>query len=66
LRTIKYCAITLSTSIVLAVLYIVIFHNKDDDPAGFIAIGILTTFISIIIATTVSVFEKILQSHTRD
>src|SRR3990167_6477252 len=40
LRTIKYCAIILSTSIVTAVLYIRMSHNMDDDPAGFIAMGI--------------------------
>jgi hypothetical protein len=62
LRTIKYCAIILSILIVLAALYIRIFHAKDDDPAGFIAICIVTTFISIVIATAAAVFEKTLQS----
>ncbi|OGI60639.1 hypothetical protein A2641_01915 [Candidatus Nomurabacteria bacterium RIFCSPHIGHO2_01_FULL_37_25] len=62
LRIIKYCAIILSVSIVMAVLYITIFHNKDDDPAGFVAIGILATFISIIIVTMATVFERTLQN----
>ena len=62
LRTIKYCAIILSASIIMAVAYIRIFHNKEDDPAGFIAVGILATFISIVIATAAAVFERILQS----
>ena len=62
LRTIKYCAIAVSISIVMAALYIRIFHAKDDDPAGFIAIAILATFISIVIATAATVFEKTLQS----
>src|SRR6201988_2074048 len=35
LRSIKYCAITLSIFIVMAGVYIRIFHNKDDDPVGF-------------------------------
>ena len=61
LRTIKYCAITLSISIVMAALYIRIFHAKDDDPAGFIAIAILATFTSTVIATAAAVFEKLLQ-----
>lgn len=61
LRTIKYCAIILGISIVMAVLYIRMSHNTDDDPAGFIAIGILTTFISIVIATAATVFERTLQ-----
>jgi hypothetical protein len=62
LRTIKYCAIMLGTSIVMAVLYIRFSHNVDDDPAGFIAVGIVTTFICIVIATTAAVFEKLLQN----
>ena len=39
-----------------------IFHNKDDDPAGFLAICIVTTFVSLVVATVVAVFEKILQN----
>ena len=65
LRTIKYCAIVLSILIVMAALYIRIFHAKGDegdDPAGFIAVCIVTTFISIVIATAAAVFEKTLQS----
>jgi hypothetical protein len=62
LRSIKYCAIILSILIAMAGLYIRIFYNKDDDPAGFIAMCILITFISIAVATAVAVFEKILQN----
>jgi len=61
LRNIKYCAIILSVSIVIAILYIRLFAGGDD-PAGPTAIGILTTFISIVIATAAAVFEKTLQS----
>ena len=62
LRTIKYCAIILGTSIVMAGLYIRIFHAEGDDPAGFLAICIVTTFVSIVIATAAGVFERILQN----
>jgi len=61
LRNIKYCAIILSVSIVIAILYIRLFAGGDD-PAGPTAIGILTTFISIVIATAAAVFERTLQS----
>ncbi len=61
LRTIKYCAIVLSASIVMAGVYIRIFHSKDDDPAGFIALCIVATFISIVIATAAAVFERMLK-----
>lgn len=62
LRTIKYCAIILSILIVMAALYIRIFHAKGDDPAGFIALCIVTTFVSVVIATATAVFERLLQS----
>ncbi len=62
LKSIKYCAIALSILIVTAGLYIRIFHSKDDDPAGFLAICILTTFVSVVVATAAAIFEKILQN----
>jgi len=62
LRSIKYCAIILSILIAMAGLYIRIFHNKEDDPAGFLAMCIVLTFISIAVATAVAVLEKNLQN----
>lgn len=62
LKSIKYCAIVLSVLIVIAGLYVRIFHNKEDDPAGFLAICIVTTFVSIVVATAAAIFEKILQN----
>ncbi len=61
LRIIKYCGIILSILIVIAALYIRIYHAQEDDPAGFIAIAILATFISAVIATAAAVFERTLQ-----
>ena len=64
LRTIKQCAIVLGILIVLAGLYIRIVHtggDEADDPAGFLAMCMVTTFISIVIATAAAVFERILQ-----
>ena len=62
LKSIKYCAIALSILIVTAGLYIRLSHNKEDDPAGFLAICIVTTFVSIVVATAAAIFEKILQN----
>lgn len=62
LRTIKYCAIILCILIVTAGLYIRVFHSTEDDPAGFLAMCIVATFISIAVATAVAVLEKILQN----
>ena len=62
LKSIKYCAILLSILIVIAGLYIRLFHDKEDDAAGFLAICILTTFVSIVVATAAAIFEKLLQN----
>ncbi|WP_298739993.1 DUF2975 domain-containing protein [uncultured Chitinophaga sp.] len=62
LKSIKYCAIVFSALIVLAGLYVRIWHNKEDDPAGFIAVCIVTTFVAIVIATAAAIFERLLQN----
>lgn len=62
LKSIKYCAIALSIFIVAAGLYIRVAHSKEDDPAGFLAICIVTTFASIVVATAAAIFEKLLQN----
>ncbi len=61
LKRIKYYALVLSILIITAGLYIVISHNKEDDPAGFIAMCIVTTFVSVVIATAAAISTKILQ-----
>jgi hypothetical protein len=60
-RTIKYCAIMISGFIVLGILFIRI-SVVDDDPAGVIALGIFTTFASVVIATVAAVFQRLLQN----
>ena len=62
LKVIKYCAIIISASIVMAALYISFSHHPDDDPAGFIGMSVILTFIFITIATAVTVLERILQN----
>ena len=62
LSSIKYCAIVPSIFILMAGLYLRISHNKEYDPAGFLAMCIVTTFVSLVVATAVAVFEKILQN----
>ena len=60
-RNIKYCAITIGGLIVLGILYIRLFANGDD-PAGPTALGMFTTFASIVIATAAAIFERLLQN----
>jgi hypothetical protein len=62
LKSIKYCAVAFSILIVIAGLYIKVFHHEEDDPAGFLAICIVTIFASIVVATAAAIFEKILQN----
>jgi hypothetical protein len=62
LKSIKYCAIVLSILIVTAGLYIKVTHHEEDDPAGFLAMCIVTTFASVVVATAAAVFERILQN----
>lgn len=62
LKSIKHCAIVLSILIVIAGAYIRIFHSKEDDPAGFIAICIVTAFVAVVVATAAAIFQKILQN----
>ena len=60
-RNIKYCAITLSGSIVLGILYIRLFADGED-AAGVTVVGMFTTFSCIVIATAAAVFERLLQN----
>ena len=60
-RNIKYCAIAISGFIVLGILYIILFV-KGEDPAGVTALGMITTFACIVIATAAAVFQKLLQN----
>lgn len=62
IRNIKYSGVVLSILIVIAAIYIRTTHAQNDDPAGFIAVCIVATFISIVVATGAAVFEKTLQN----
>jgi hypothetical protein len=60
LRNIKYCAIAIIGFIIAGEAFIIL--GGEGDRAGIVAIGIYTTFISIIIATAVAIFERLLQN----
>jgi hypothetical protein len=61
LRTIRHCAKVLGVLIVLAATYIRLFHAQEDDPAGFIALSIVATFICIVVGSAAATLERILQ-----
>ena len=63
LRTIKYCAIAFITFILGAEAYFFFVQSgKGEDIAGGVMIGFVLIFISVIIATIATLFEKILQN----
>jgi di/tricarboxylate transporter len=61
LRIIKYCAIALVAMIGAAVAYLFIAVRGKDDIAGGVAMGVLMSFVSVVIATAAAVFERLLQ-----
>ena len=63
LKGIKYCAVILSISIVIAGLWIKVFHSKEDDPAGFLAMCIVSTFACIVVATAAAIFNNLNKNH---
>lgn len=63
LRTIKYCACITAGAIVAADAFLMVMARRTgEDAAGAVMLGIITTFISIVIATAAAVFERTLQS----
>jgi hypothetical protein len=60
-RNIKYCALALPVLILLGEAFIVLGADGDDF-TGPVALGVYTTFASLVIATAAAIFEKILQN----
>ena len=60
LQTIKYCAIAIIGFVAGA--EIIIMLSNSDDRAGGVFMGVLITFVSVIIATAAAMFQRILQS----
>lgn len=48
-KNFKYAAIVLGVLMIMAGIYIKLFHAKEDDPAGFLAICFATTLLSIVV-----------------
>jgi hypothetical protein len=61
-RIIKYCAIALVAMIGAAVVYLFIAVRGKDDIAGGVAIGLVMSFVSAVIATAAAVFERLLRN----
>lgn len=62
LRYIKYCAITISTLIVVGIISVVILvAGKGEDITGFISLGFMLTFASMVITVFSAVLQRLLQ-----
>lgn len=61
LKTIKYCAITISTLYVIIFPFVTIAVELDDAP-GLIIVGFMPIFVSIIIAVFAAVLQKLLKN----
>jgi hypothetical protein len=63
LRTIKYCAMCLVGSLLVAEAYFFfVQRHREDDIAGGVMMGLLLIFVSAVVATAAAMFERILQS----
>src|SRR5262245_46112240 len=63
LRTIKYCALMTAGAIVAADAFLMIAaRSSGDDPAGAVALGVVATVASFIIATAAAIFARLLKT----
>ncbi len=61
LKTIKYCGIAIAGFLVVGLIILKLTHDPNEDAAGPFALGAITAFISIVVATGAAVFQKLLQ-----
>jgi hypothetical protein len=62
LRTIKYCGMSLVGFLVGAEAYFFFVRRGKDDIAGGVMMGLVLIFVSVVVTTAATVFEKTLQS----
>jgi hypothetical protein len=60
LRIIKFCAIALVGFVAVGEVFI--FMHTEEDRAGGVFMGVLITFASIVVATTMAVLERVAQT----
>ena len=60
LRTIRYCAISIIGFVAGGEIFIIL--GNSDDHAGGVFIGILITFVSVVVVNAAAMFEQILKN----
>lgn len=61
LRTIQYCALGITGSFVVGMPYIYVVADRDDAP-GVVALALVITFASFVIATFASLLRRLMQN----
>jgi len=61
LKNIKYCAITISILYVIEMPLLFLMADADDAP-GLVALGLVITFASLVVAVFAAVLQKLLQN----
>jgi hypothetical protein len=58
LKMIKYCALLTVAAIISADAYLMITASAEDDPVGAVALGIIASFMLVVLASAAAVFER--------
>ena len=61
-KVIKYCVLSIPVFIFFALVYIRFNAAPGDDPAGPTGLGLIVSFIFIVLATGAGVFQRIIQN----
>lgn len=62
LRTIKYCAMAIIGLVVVSFIFMLFSAPSDDDGPQGVVMRILVIFLSVVVATAATIFERVLQN----
>ena len=62
LKHIKSCSLILCVLVIAAAIYIKLFHEKQDDPAGFLGLSLIISMGLIIVVALVTVIQQVLEN----
>lgn len=62
LKHIKSCSLILFVLVIAAAVYIKLFHDKQDDPAGFLGLSLIISMGLIIVVAVVTVIQQVVEN----
>ena len=62
LKHIKSCSLILCVLVIAAAVYIKLFHDKQDDPAGFLGLSFIISMGLIIVVAVVTVIQQVVEN----